>query len=294
MRSWAPRRRPVRRRSGILLAAVILAVLAGCTATGDDAPTAADDPGPMHVHGLAVDPADDAALFVATHTGLFHVAGGEVVRVGDAWHDLMGFTVAGDGTFYASGHPDLQDDEMRVDGSDPHLGLVRSTDRGHTWESVSLLGKADFHALIFAGSTIIGADAGGGQVLASDDGGHTWQARSQIDLISLASHPQNANLLVGATSDRLVRSDDGGHTWVDVGASPGFVTTDQRGFAVAHADGTVATSNEGTSWQRQSRLAGTPEAFHGADDGRLHAAVVGQGLFVSSDGGASWSLVAAY
>lgn len=292
MRPLALRRQPVRRLSAVL-AAVVLVALAGCTDTRN-ASTTADDPGLLHVHGLAVDPADDDALFVATHTGLFHVVGGEVERVGDAWHDLMGFTIADDGTFYASGHPDLQDGSLRVDGGDPHLGLVRSTDRGHTWKPVSLLGEADFHALTFAGSTIIGADATSGQLLASGDGGSTWQARSHIELISVASHPDDADLLVGSTTDHLVHSDDGGRTWADVGgSSPGFVTTHRRGFAVAYADGTVATSDDGTTWERQGALAGTPEALHGAT-GRLHVAVVGHGLFISSDGGTSWSLVAAY
>jgi hypothetical protein len=30
------------------------------------------DPGPVHVHGLGINPADDA-LFIATHTGLYRV-----------------------------------------------------------------------------------------------------------------------------------------------------------------------------------------------------------------------------
>jgi hypothetical protein len=49
----------------------------------------APDPGPVHVHGLGVNPAD-GALFVATHTGLYRVAEGErkAERVGDRYQSL--------------------------------------------------------------------------------------------------------------------------------------------------------------------------------------------------------------
>ena len=55
-----------------------------------------EDPGPIHVHGLGVNPAD-GALFVATHTGLFRAPRGELraTRVADRYQDTMGFTVTG-------------------------------------------------------------------------------------------------------------------------------------------------------------------------------------------------------
>jgi hypothetical protein len=115
---------------------------------------ASDDPGPVHVHGLGVNPADDA-LYLATHTGLYRLDRDSEVaeRVGERHQDTMGFTVVGRNRFFGSGHPDLRDDLPS------HLGLVESTDAGKTWEPVSLLGEADFHVLRIGGDRIYGYDA---------------------------------------------------------------------------------------------------------------------------------------
>ena len=94
---------------------VLLALLAGCGG-GDDPPEEAEapdagptieDPGPIHVHGLGINP-KDGALFVATHTGLFRAPQGEQTakRVADRYQDTMGFTVVGRDRFLGSGHPD--------------------------------------------------------------------------------------------------------------------------------------------------------------------------------------------
>ena len=81
-----------------------------------------DDPGPIHVHGLGVNPAD-GALFVATHTGLFRAARGEMraQRVGGRYQDTMGFAVVGPDRFLGSGHPDGHEQLP------PFLGLIEVT-----------------------------------------------------------------------------------------------------------------------------------------------------------------------
>lgn len=53
----------------------------------------------------------------------------------------MGFTIAGPQHFLGSGHPDLREKLPS------RLGLIASTDNGQSWQQLSLLGKADFHAL---------------------------------------------------------------------------------------------------------------------------------------------------
>jgi hypothetical protein len=269
----------------------IAVVLAGCAGGSSGGDAASDDPGPVHVHGVAPDPNDRDAVVVATHTGLFRIVDGVAERVGDGYHDLMGFTVGDDGTFYASGHPDLQSDHLRTDEGDPHLGLIRSTDGGHSWESVSLLGEVDFHALTIAGSTIVGGDATTGRFLASDDGGDTWDERGSVDLVSLAADRDDAQRLLGSTPDGLVRSDDGGRRWQSLGdIIPGFVAADDEGFVVARSDATVAHSTDLTTWTDRGRLPGTPAALD-ASEGRLLAAVDGHGIFTSADRGETWTVV---
>jgi hypothetical protein len=59
----------------------------------------------------------------------------KATRVGDIYHDLMGFTVAGADSFLASGHPDAQHDFP------PQMGLQRSTNGGRSWKTVSRSAK---------------------------------------------------------------------------------------------------------------------------------------------------------
>lgn len=99
------------------------------------------DPGPIHVHGLGIDPAD-GSLFIASHTGRFRVGkdSRKAVRVEDRYQDTMGFSIVGPNRFLGSGHPDAREQELP-----PLLGLIESTDAGRTWQPISLLGEADFH-----------------------------------------------------------------------------------------------------------------------------------------------------
>jgi len=131
---------------------VILLALAGCGDRGTDPDVRGQsDPGPVHVHGLGVNPAD-GALFIATHTGLFRAASGERTarRVAGRYQDTMGFTVAGPDRFLGSGHPDLREKLP------PFLGLIESRDAGESWQARSLRGRADFHVLEASGQRVYG------------------------------------------------------------------------------------------------------------------------------------------
>jgi hypothetical protein len=144
------RGQPVKRRAGVWVAIGLLAalVMGGC---GSDPPAArsasvADDPGLIHVHGLGNNPAD-GTLYAATHTGLFTVRDGAGHRVANHYQDTMGFTVVGPDHFLGSGHPDFRDTQLYQPGRRPLLGLIESRDAGRSWQPLSLLGEADFHAL---------------------------------------------------------------------------------------------------------------------------------------------------
>lgn len=120
-----------------------------------------------HAHGLGIDPGA-GTVYVASHDGRFLLAPGQrVERVGDGRLDLMGFTVAGEGRFFASGHPPIDESTLVVPGKPHHCwGLPESRDAGATWGSLSLPGEADFHVLAFAGGLVYGYD-GTSQVVSS-------------------------------------------------------------------------------------------------------------------------------
>ena len=129
------------------------------------------DPGPIHVHGLGINPAD-GSLFIATHTGLFRVGkhSRKAVRIADRYQDTMGFSIVGPNRFLGSGRPDAREQNLP-----PLLGLIESTDAGKTWKPISLLGDADFHVLRSVGKHVYGYDASNDRLLASADEGRAWR-----------------------------------------------------------------------------------------------------------------------
>lgn len=310
------RRRVSHRPTGAViptLLGVLALLLAGCAGGqgGGDPAAGFTDPGMGHVHGLGVDAASGDVL-AATHTGLFRLSEGEQpVRVANRWQDTMGFTLDGD-RLLGSGHPDMRED-LPV-----HLGLIESTDAGQTWQAVSLQGEADLHALTVAGSDVYGWDSASGAVLASDDGGNSWQSGQTFEAVTdLALEPTTTTLLV-TTADGLLGSADRGATFTAFAPQPPVLllqiepvstpegdsrssgnkstgsggsgsggTLDLAGVAV---DGTLWYLHGG-EWTTRGSVAAAPAAFAVTPDGGLLAATE-QEVVRSDDGGQTWQQVA--
>ena len=284
-----------------LAAAAAAAALAACSREGDGSagPAATGDPGVSHVHGLGVRPGD-GAIFAATHYGLFEIdEDGDATRIADRYQDTMAFTVDGADRFLASGHPDFQEDAMQVEGKPPHLGLIESRDKAETWDAISLLGEADFHALSVVGDTIYGYDATGDRLLVSVDTGKTWETRaSGIGMSGVAASPKGGGVVVAVTPAGIEVSADGGRGFEPAPAgAPRAVLVSwpaAGGLWAVDAAGAVhrAEAPEGP-WQRAADLPGEPQAFTATDD-LLVAAVTGPdgrtAVYVSDDQAGTWSL----
>ena len=275
--------------AGAAAACTAVLVAAGCSSGTESATATASDL--VHVHALAEN--GDGGLFVATHTGLYRIDGDLVARVGDGSHDLMGFTAVAPGDLLASGHPDLRDTTLQKDGKPPLLGLVSSED-GRDWRTLSLLGEVDFHSLEAAHGSVYGADSTSGRFMVSDDR-TTWDTRAtRAGLIDFAVSPDNPDVLVASDEHGVSRSDDGGRTWQQVSALPyvylGWTPEELLGAA---ADGTVGRSQDGgQSWREVGSLGGQPEAFLVTADA-VYAAVADRGILRSTDGGATFDVLAA-
>lgn len=257
---------------------------------------APEDPGPIHVHGLGIDPAD-GTLFIATHTGLYRLAAGErrALRVGDRRQDTMGFTIAGPNRFLGSGHPDVKEANER--DLPPLLGLIESTDAGRTWEPISLLGEADFHVLRFSGERVYGYDASHSRLMVSADRGRTWQEREPPgQLVDLAADPTASKRVIASAVGELVQglyeSNDAGETWRLVGGPAGLLGWPEGGpLYILDLTGEVFTSpNVGTSLRHVGSIGGEPAAFLAPAANELYAALHDGTIKHSIDGGKTWEV----
>jgi hypothetical protein len=252
----------------------------------------AADPGPVHVHGLGVNPAD-RALFIATHTGLYRVAEGErkAERVADRYQDTMGFTIVGPDRFLGSGHPDLN--EAREKNLPSLLGLIESTDSGESWQSISLLGEADFHVLRFAGERVYGYDSSNDRLLVSGDRGRSWRELEKPGpLLDLAVDPLDARRIVVASSggpeEGLFESRDGGESWKRVSEAVGLLAWPGRLYLIAGGGQVFASRDGGRRLTHQGEIGGQPAALVAEGPRELYVALHDGTIKRSIDGGATW------
>ena len=150
--------------AGIALAAIAAISLIGSSQISDGPNTnniESDDPRIIdwrHVHGVGFDPSDRSILYIATHGDFYQsISGGPPVKVDKVRADYMAFIappIPGI-PLYASGHP----------STGGNTGLIKSSDGGVTWETVSnvIEPAVDFHSMAISKQnpeTIIGFDSG--------------------------------------------------------------------------------------------------------------------------------------
>ena len=254
----------------------------------------AADPGPVHVHGLGVNPADNA-LFIATHTGLYRVAEGErkAERVGERYQDTMGFTIVGPNRFLGSGHPDL--DEAQQKNLPSHLGLIESTDKGENWVSISLLGEADFHVLRFAGERVYGYDASNDRLLVSGDRGRSWdELEKPGPLVDLAVDPTDGRRIVvasaGGLEEGLFESRDDGETWKRVNEAVGLLAWPDRLYLIAGSGRAFTSRDGGRGLEKVGEIGGQPSALVAEGPHELYVALHDGTIKGTTDGGATWTV----
>ena len=235
-----------------------------------------------HIHAVARDP-KTGDLLLATHEGLFRHANGELLQNGPVI-DLMGFTVAPDGTYYASGHPGAG-----VDLPQP-VGLITSTDSGRTWRVSSRGGESDFHALTSSPTSVVGFDG----TLRSTTDGETWSTRTiPAAPRTLAASPQTGALLA-TTETGLLHSTDDGASWKPLAPPEKALLAawaDEQTIVIATANGQIATSNDtGATWTLQPKRIGAPQALFAqrGTDGQIETILVADGAVLRTvDGGAT-------
>ena len=141
--------------------------------------------------------------------------------------------------------------------------LLGNSNSGESAVSGAGLPKtSDYHSLLISPDDPNGLVLGTHQGLfSSADGGRTWKAGGLADNDAMNLAPSSADIVWAAGHDLLSRSADGGSTWREVRPT-GLPSLDVHGFAV------------------------DPQ-----NPSRLFAAIAGEGLFRSADGGKSFALV---
>ena len=274
-----------------LAALVLLIVRCGGDDGGiPDAGPRIDDPGPVHVHGLGINPRD-GALFIATHTGLFRTPAEEKqsVRVADRYQDTMGFTVVGPDRFLGSGHPDFR----KEPDLPPLLGLIESRDEGKTWNEIALLGEADFHVLEASGRWVYGFDSSGGRLMVSRDRGREWSERSPPEaLVSLAIDPENPERVIASAEGELYLIRDGGQHWRSLSGAPGLLAwpAARQAYLVTSDGGVLLSDDAGKSWDSVGEVGGQPAAFEAERTRELYVALHDGTVKRSTDGGTTWEV----
>lgn len=185
-----------------------------------------------HIHGLGY-AGNQNAVFFASHTGLKVYENGKWYKTIDQNNDYMGFNSVDKG-FYTSGHPGAG-----VNLPDP-IGLKRSFDNGRTLEDLGFEGEIDFHAMgvgygnhtVFVLNEYPNPKINTG-LYVTKDGGQTW---SEIkaenvgsDILSLAVHPTNSEILAIASKAGVYLSKDGGGSF-------NLVTENKQGTSVFFND----------------------------------------------------------
>lgn len=262
-----------------------------------------------HLHGIGILP-ESNTLAVATHDGIFLWDDGQWYASNAVKHDYMGFTSSKD-AFYTSGHP------APGSGVRNPLGLMKSTDAGESWQSLSLLGEADFHlmAASFNGPTIYAWNMGQNSHM-SDRGlyytrnGSDWKESrmngANVDPLVLIIHPfKDGTLLVGSIRDMYISSDFGDN--FELLFEDAFITA---GDFVKDADILIAgTMNEkgqpgmmryDFATDEKTELNVPPlqsneviayMAVSGHDENTIFIATPRHNIFVSRDGGSSWNQI---
>lgn len=242
--------RPRTRR--IVAALALLATAAVAAACSNTAPTTSADTtaqspaaasatlSASHIHAAVRDP-KTGNLLAATHEGLFERTAAGWQRRGPVI-DLMGFAIAADGSFYASGHPGIGTDLPQP------LGLIHSTDRGGNWTVLSRGGQSDFHALTVAGTTVVGFD---GELRTSTDG--TGWTTGAIPAAPYWLTASPSGTIVATTETGTFTSGDKAATWTALATPAPFVVSafaDEDTIVAATADGTLAQSDDaGATWR---------------------------------------------
>jgi hypothetical protein len=196
----------------IILGVTMIFVIALSACAKSSAPNTITDN-----HGLAYSN-DGKEVWIPAHHGIIVYREGTWTYAPGDKNDYMGFSMTDDG-FYSSGHP--------APGSDlPNpLGIIKSSDKGKTIETLALGGGEDFHGLAvgYSTHTLFAFNSKPNEKMASPgfysstDGAKTWKPGALKGIsgqpVLLAAHPADPKSVSIGTNQGIFVSQDFGNTF---------------------------------------------------------------------------------
>jgi hypothetical protein len=260
-----------------------------------------------HGHGLSFS-SDGKALLAPSHGGLAFYEDGAWWEALGPVQGFSGFSVA-ERAIYSSGH---SRPGIAAAGS---AGLIRSTDGGRTWQTLALAGEADFRLLAagYRSNAIYVVSARQNSAMpapglhVTHDEGKNWRRAAARKLAGeihgLAAHPRQAGTLAVATGRGLYLSHDAGESFqlLDGRELATAVAFDFDGKRLRYARGLSNEVVESALDGRQRRAMRLPRLTHDyvtclaqnpRDEGVLAFATRRRDVYLTSDGGLSWRLIA--
>lgn len=170
-----------------------------------------------HIHGLGYINGEDDVV-IATHFGLYKYAKDGWKEANSQKHDYMGFQAVREG-FFSSGHP-----EEGSEYKNP-LGLIKSIDKGASFEQLAFYGEIDFHYLaagydsntIYVLNEMPVEEMNAGLHYSIDEGASWTKAAMNgftSDYISnLSAHPTRKEIITIGSKDGIFISNDYGQNF---------------------------------------------------------------------------------
>ncbi|MFC0476738.1 F510_1955 family glycosylhydrolase [Robertmurraya beringensis] len=259
-----------------------------------------------HIHGLGY-VGGQAAPFFAAHDGLKIYENGTWLKTKRENNDYMGFNATNDG-FYSSGHPG-------TDSKLPNpIGIMKSVDHGQTLQSLGFEAEVDFHLMavgynnhqIFVMSphknSVMEADA----FYVSEDEGANWKevAASGLkgELIGLAVHPTDKNILAAAGEDGIYLSKDQGESFelLTTGTQGTIVYFTENSLLYGEYDGQPSfvirnltdDNEEGIALPKMKEDAVMYAAINPKNEHEITFVSFNNDIYQTTDHGESWNILA--
>lgn len=261
-----------------------------------------------HIHGLGYINGENDVV-IATHFGLYKYAKDGWQEANSQKHDYMGFQAVREG-FFSSGHP-----EEGSEYKNP-LGLIKSIDKGASFEQLAFYGEIDFHYLAagYDSNTIyvlnqMPVEEMNAGLHYSLDEGTSWTNAAMNGFTSnyisnLSAHPTRKELITIGSKEGLFISNDYGQNFKSMNDTKmiTYVTlTETGGFYTNFENDTVYLksflfeSNEEINIQLPKELKMDPITFIAVNPENQQEIVLvtnSNNIYITKDEGISWDKIA--